>query len=129
MENERQLISVKQAAEILNRSPSTIYKAIHTGRLHYADTMRRLLDRTSLKQEFAKNTRPRIDKPIPSAKAMKQEPSDKDEWQTIVSIANELIDPEAWKTPPPWTADRWAGLAGVLDIAQAEVSAACTPKN
>ena len=32
-------------------------------------------------------------------------------------MANELIDPELSKLPPTWSAERWAGLAGVLDIA------------
>ena len=125
MESKRELISVKQAAEILNRSPAAIYKAIHDGRLHYADTMRRLLDRKNIEQHFARSTRPRIDKPMvapPSPAPVPQKPIHKDKWQQIAEVANELIDVEAWASPPPWTADRWAGLAGILDLARADVA-------
>ena len=125
MESKRELISVKQAAEILNRTPSTIYKAIHDGRLHYADVMRRLLDRRNLEQHFARSTRPRIDKPMaapPSPAPVPQKLIQMDQWEEIAEVANSLIDPDAWTTPPPWTADKWAGLAGVLDLARADVA-------
>jgi len=40
----------------------------------------------------------------------------------IATICNELIDISAWTTPPPWIADWWAGLAGVLDLARIEAA-------
>ena len=123
MESKRELISVKQAAEILNRSPAAIYKAIHDGRLHYADVMRRLLDRKNIEQHFARSTRPRADKPMaPSPAPVEQQPIHEDKWQEIAAVANELIDAAAWATPPPWTADRWAGLCGIIDLARADVA-------
>ena len=117
MEDKLELISVKQAAEILNRSAAAIYKALADGRLHYADPIKRKLDRKNLEQHFERSTRPRADKPIPSPAPAEQQPIHSDQWEDIAAMANELIDPELWKLPPPWSAERWAGLAGVLDIA------------
>ena len=123
MESKRQLISVKQAAEILNRSPAAIYKAIHDGRLHYADPIKRKLDRRNIEQHFARSTRPRIDKPLaPSPAPVEQQPIHEDEWEEIAEVANSMIDPDAWTAPPPWTADRWAGLCGIIDLARADVA-------
>ena len=57
------LIPQKEAATILNRSQSAISRAIHDGRLEYADPVRRLIFRLMLEQRFARKTRPRIDAP------------------------------------------------------------------
>ena len=133
MESKRELISVKQAAEILNRTPEAIYKAIHDGRLHYADPIKRKLDRRNIEQHFARSTRPRVDKPmapgpridrpvVASPAPAEQKPIHADQWEQIAAVANELIDASVWTSPPPWTADRWAGLAGVLDLARADVA-------
>ena len=123
MESKRELISVKQAAEILNRTPGAIYKAIHDGRLHYADPIKRKLDRRNIEQHFARSTRPRVDKPMVTSPApAEQKPIHADQWEQIAAVANELIDASVWSSGPPWSADRWAGLAGVLDLARLEVS-------
>ena len=121
MEEPRELITVKQAAEILNRSISGIYKAIHAGRLHYADEFHRLLDRKGLEERFARSTRPRIDypAPTPAAKPEEGEVTFEDRWVAIADGANQILDPEAWG-PPPWTAHQWGVLAGALDIAIAD---------
>ena len=117
MEIKRELISVKQAAQILNRSPAAIYKAIHDGRLHYADTMRRLLDRRNIEQHFARSTRPRADKPMAPSPAPVATPLSFEEgWEAIAESANQILDPEAWG-PPPWTAHQWGVLAGAIEIA------------
>ena len=57
------LITQRQAAEILNRSVSAVSRALRDGRLTYIDSERRLLHRPGLEQRFARNTRPRIDAP------------------------------------------------------------------
>ena len=57
------LITQKEAAEVLNRSQSAISRAIRDGRLEYADPVRRLIFRPMLEQRFARTTRPRIDAP------------------------------------------------------------------
>ena len=57
------LITQKEAAEILNRSVSAVSRAIKDGRLTYADSDHRLLHRPGLEMRFAQKTRPRIDKP------------------------------------------------------------------
>lgn len=119
MENKRELISVKQAAEILNRSPAAIYKAIHDGRLHYADTMRRLLDRKNIEQHFARSTRPRADKPMAAPPAPL---TFEHKWEVIAEAANSILDPEAW-SGPPWTAHQWGVLAGALEIAIEDLKA------
>ena len=129
MESKRQLISVKEAAAILNRTPAAIYKALSDGRLSYSDELHRKLDRRNLEERFARSTRPRADKPMASPAPAKQQPIREDEWQEIAAIANEIIDTEAWATPPPWSADRWAGLAGILDLARIEAASPCPPEN
>ena len=128
MAKKRELISVKQAAEILNRSPAAIYKAIHDGRLHYADELHRLLDRKGLEGRFNRSTRPRVDctrpvAPEPDPHPPEQHPIEADQWELIAEHANELIDASLWTEPPPWSAERWAGLAGVIDLARLEAEA------
>ena len=123
MESKRELISVKQAAEILNRSPAAIYKAVHDGRLHYADTMRRLLDRRNIEQHFARSTRPRIDKPMAPSPAPVPTPlSFEEKWEAIAESANQILDPEAW-SGPPWSAHQWGVLAGAIEIATEDLRA------
>ena len=125
MSENRKLITVAEAAKILGRSKSTIYAALNASppRLHYQDVRKRLLLREGLEERFARSTRPRADKPMaPSPAPVPQKPIQMDQWEEIAKVANELIDVEAWASPPPWTADRWAGLAGVLDLARLEVS-------
>lgn len=117
MESKRELISIKQAAEILNRSPAAVYKAIHDGRLHYADPIKRKLDRRNIEQHFARSTRPRIDKPMAPSPAPVATPLSFEEgWEAIAESANQILDPEAWN-PPPWTAHQWGVLAGAIEIA------------
>jgi hypothetical protein len=128
MAKKRELISVKQAAEILNRSPAAIYKAIHDGRLHYADELHRLLDRKGLEERFCRSTRARADctrpvAPEPNPHPPEQHPTGPDQWALIAEHANELIDPELWTKPPPWSPERWAGLAGILDLSRLEAEA------
>ena len=128
MESKRQLISVKEAAAILNRTPSAIYRALADNRLRFADERNRKLDRRNLEQRFARSTRPRADKPMASpAPAPATEPTFEERWQAIAEGANQILDPEAWG-PPPWTAHQWGVLAGVLDIAvQSNGEKKCTP--
>ena len=57
------LVTQKEAAAILNRSVSAVSRAIKDGRLEYADSKNRLLNRPGLEMRFARKTRPRIDKP------------------------------------------------------------------
>ena len=136
MENKRELISVKQAAEILNRSPAAIYKAVHDGRLHYADTMRRLLDRKNIEQHFARSTRPRADKPMAAPPAPEPESAPEDRaqafqeaWAAIAESANATLDHEAW-SGPPWSGEQWAVLAGCIEIGIQDLRAdsPCTPE-
>ena len=129
MAENKKLITVAEAARILGRSTSTIYAALNASppRLHYDDVKRRLLLREGLEARFNRSTRPRSDvprpkPPEPSAEAPEQVPAREDQWVAIAQVANELIDPSAWTTPPPWTADRWAGLCGVIDLARADVA-------
>ena len=42
-----------------------------------------------------------------------------DDWNAIAAQCNQLIDFELWG-PGPWPADRWAGLAGVMEAAKRE---------
>lgn len=39
------------------------------------------------------------------------------DWDAIAQECNAMLNPSLWG-PPPWPADRWAGLAGVLAMAQ-----------
>ena len=57
------LVTQKEAAAILNRSVSSVSRAIKDGRLEYADPNNLLLHPPGLEMRFARKTRPRIDKP------------------------------------------------------------------
>jgi hypothetical protein len=125
MAENKKLITVAEAAEILGRSKSAVYAALNSSppRLHYHDVRRRLLLRAGLEERFNRSTRPRVDCPRPSAAVPKQQPVQEDQWELIAEHANELIDASLWTEPPPWTAERWAGLAGVIDLARLEAEA------
>jgi hypothetical protein len=51
-------------------------------------------------------------------------PAPRTDWDTIAQEANALLNPSVWG-PPPWSGDRWCGLAGVLQLAQ-EKGCECT---
>ena len=57
------LVTQKEAAAILNRSVSSVSRAIKDDRLEYADPKNRLLHRLGIEIHIARKTRPRIDKP------------------------------------------------------------------
>ena len=120
MAENKKLITVAQAAEVLGRSKSAIYAALksHPPRLRYHDPVQRLLLRDGLEARFARSTRPRVDKP--QAKASESITVTSDDWNAIAAQCNQLIDFELWG-PGPWSADRWAGLAGVIEAARREV--------
>ena len=115
------LITQKEAAAILNRSVSTVSRAIKNGRLEYADPERRLIHRPGLEQRFARSTRPRADKPLRRRLEIMDEPSrhesplDED-WEEIARVANSCLDCKLWGSPP-WTSQQWGVLAGVIDMA------------
>ena len=120
MGENRELITVAQAAELLGRSKSAIYAALKSSppRLHYHDPVKRLILRDGLEARYSRSTRPRIDRP--QAKA-----PERDQWSAIAAQCNQLIDFELW-SPGPWSADRWAGLAGVIDQARDVVQSDAT---
>ena len=94
------------------------------------DPIKRKLDRRNIEQHFARSTRPRVDKPMAVSPApAEQKPIHADQWEQIAAAANKLIDAAAWTSPPPWSADRWAGLAGVLDLARIDANVPCVPEN
>ena len=108
------LITQKEAAAILNRSQSAISRAIHDGRLEYADPVQRLIFRPMLEQRFARTTRPRIDAP-------------QRKTQISPRAALGVIQ------PPPIATDYWERLADklsfVLDGAPAYWSEAPDPQH
>ncbi len=60
---EKDLVTARQAARILGRSPSTISCALKQGRLSYIDPEKKLLLRSGLEQRFANATRRKADAP------------------------------------------------------------------
>ena len=124
MSCKKQLITVAQAAEVLGRSKSAIYKALNDSppRLSYADPLKRLLERQGLEERFARSTRPRADKPLAKPLPMAAEPAQLErtfdaEWEEIARVANSYLDYELW-APPPLTSQQWGVLAGVIDLAR-----------
>ena len=111
--SDKKLISVREAAAILQRSPSAVYQAIKASppRLHYADPVRRLIARDGLEARWARSTRARVDCPVPSA-----ERSQRRYWDRFADTANQMLDCDAW-SGPPWSAERWAVLVGVMQQA------------
>ena len=104
------LVTHSEAARILGRSVSTIGRAVKRGRLQYVDPTNRLFDGRTLADDFSRCTRPRVDRPINQSGWI-------GEWDLIAQNANEMLEPSLWG-PPPWSADRWAALAGVLDLSK-----------
>lgn len=128
MAENKKLITVAEAAEILGRSKSAIYAALNASppRLHYQDVRRRLLLRAGLEERFSRSTRPRIDKP--QAKAQEpvlKPPASNDKWQALAETANEILDCSQWG-PPPWSGEEWAVLAGTIEIGLEEVNTTYT---
>jgi len=124
MDRQSDFVTVAEAAVILGRSKSAIYKALNSSppRLVYADRGKGLLCRQDLERHFATHTRPRIDKPM---LALPSGPVDsrfvcKDEWNQVAEIANRMLDVGAWSAPP-WDGCRWAVICGVIDMARSEV--------
>ena len=123
MSFKKQLVTVSQAADVLGRSKSAIYKALNDSppRLSYADPLKCLLECQGLEERFARSTRPRADKPLKRRLTIMDEPSrqesplDKD-WEEIARVANTYLDCKLW-APPPWTSQQWGVLAGVIDMA------------
>ena len=111
--NDSFLVTHSEAARILGRSVSTIGRAVKQGRLKYVNPINRLFDGKTLVDDFSRCTRPRVDRPINQSSLIS-------EWTLIAQNANEMLEPSLWG-PPPWSADRWAALAGVIDIARGDV--------
>ena len=112
MMDESFLVTHSEAARILGRSVTTIGRAVKQGRLQYVDPTNLLFDGRTLADDFSRCTRPRIDRPF-------NQPNANTEWDLIAQSANEMLEPSLWG-PPPWSADRWAALAGVIDIAKGD---------
>jgi hypothetical protein len=108
------LITISEAAAVLNRSHSAISRALREGRLHYADPSRRLLAREGIEARFARSTRPRIDRPVPKPREAVEAPSGGIEaWDQVAELCNAQLDPTAWEAPP-WSALRWQVLATLM---------------
>jgi hypothetical protein len=107
------LITVKQAASILQRSPSAVYQALKTSppRLQYADPLRRLIAREGLEERWRRSTRLRVDYKQPTVESTVTA-----YWELLAQRANEMLDCEAWSAPP-WSAHQWAVLVGIAQIA------------
>jgi len=109
---DKKLITVREAAAILQRSPSAVYQALKASppRLHYADPLRRLIARDGLEQRWARSTRPRVDYKQPVPQRPKQS-----YWERVAKQANEMLDCDAW-SGPPWTGDQWAVIIGIAQF-------------
>ena len=97
------LITQKEAAEILNRSVSAVSRALRDGRLEYMDSERRLLHRPGLEQRFARTTRPRIDAPQRKV-------------QMEAMVRDDLQSDALGKEPSPVPTDYWDRLTDKLSV-------------
>jgi len=104
------LITQKQAAQILNRSISAVSRAIRDGRLEYIDSELRLLHRPGLEVRFRQTTRPRIDKPqrktqnrqVRGSSPVGSQPIATDYWQRLSDKLSFVLDgaPAYWTQAP-----------------------------
>lgn len=72
-------------------------------------------DLPSLREAVQALTTARVGSPLWS-----ESPSPRLDWDAIAQEGNRMLDPTLWG-PPPWSGDRWCGLAGVLEIASKPV--------
>ena len=93
---EKDLVTARQAARILGRSPSTISRALAQGRLSFVDPEKKLLLRPGLEQRFANATRRKADAP------QKAERDDN-------AAARVALIPEP-PSPPAIATDYWSRL-------------------
>ena len=80
-----------------------------------------MLKRQGLQERFARSADPRADKPLARPLAMAADSAGlkstfDEEWEKIAKVTNSYLDFELW-APPPWTAQQWGVLAGVIDMA------------
>lgn len=129
MAENKNLITLAEAAKILNRSTSTIYAALNASpaRLLYHEVKRRLLLREGLEERFNRSTRPRSDVSRPRPPEPETAPEDRarafqEAWDATAESANATLDHEAW-SGPPWTAHQWGVLAGAIEIAIEDLKA------
>lgn len=112
------MCNLTQASALLGyRSRSVLQrlvKAGHLGNYECGSQGRSVLLETeppglpSLQEAVRSLTVARIGSPL-------TRPAERD-WDAIAEEGNAMLNPNLWGAPP-WSADRWAGLAGVLEIA------------
>lgn len=110
--------NISQASELLGyKSRSVLQRLFRAGRLSRYERGRQgrsiLLEMAppgmpSLAEAVRSLTTMRVGSPLSEPKAVK-------DWESFAVRCNEMLDHSIWG-PPPWSADRWAGLAGVIAI-------------
>jgi hypothetical protein len=116
------LCNISQASKLLGyRSRSVLQRLVQAGRLTNYERGRQgrsiLLEMSPvgmppLADAVRSLTTMRVGSPLCDASATK-------DWEAFAMRCNAMLDHSLWG-PPPWSADRWAGLAGVLMIANNE---------
>ncbi len=114
------ICNITKASALLGyRSRSVLQRIVKTGSLHdyeRGSQGRALMLETappglpSLQEAVRSLTVARVGSPL-------SRPVGRD-WDAFAEECNSMLNPSLWG-PPPWSADRWAGLAGVLAMAEA----------
>ncbi len=116
-----------EVATLTGFARQTIYRAVRDGRLNRwlirDDKGQARLSPDGVTAIRCGVIRPRIDSkprpaptptPVPDPRYQAGNPAEL--WADIASWGNVLLDVERWG-PPPWSADKWATLDAVLDMA------------
>ena len=111
--------NITQASKLLGYSSrSVLQRLVQAGRLSNYQRGRQggsiLLEMTpagmpTLAEAVRSLTTVRIGSPLCDVAPAK-------DWEAFASRCNAMLDHGLWG-PPPWSADRWAGLAGVMSTA------------
>ncbi len=116
-----------EAATLTGFARQTIYRAVRDGRLNRwlirDDKGQARLSPDGVTAIRRGVIRPRVDSkprpappptPVPDPRYQAGNPAEL--WADNASWANALLDVERWG-PPPWSADQWATLDAVMDMA------------
>ena len=108
-----QLITITEAAAILGRDPSTISRAVSSGRLSFVAGTR-MLEREGIEQRFAARTRPRIDRPL--ARDRERPLEGPEWWDACATTLRDYLDPSCgvW---PHLTGAQLAVFVGCVQLA------------